>query len=140
MDTSTHRDPDLALAESEPIRRGSTGIRILLTLLFAVVWGVVETALAVLVIFSLAWALLAGEAPPQRVRDLSNRLVAYAYRLWRYMTYAEADVPFPFSEFPEAVEDTFELGDDEAPEVRRLLDRARQREDVEDDFNDPGMR
>lgn len=137
MDTPTHRDHDLAFAESEPIRRGSTGIRILLTLLFAVVWSVVETALAVLVIFSLAWALIAGEAPPQRVRDFSNRLVAYAYRLWRYMTYAEADLPFPFSEFPEALEDTSELGADEAPEVRRLLDRARQRQD---DFDEPGER
>ena len=105
----------------ETIDRRDTGTRLLLTLLFAVIWGVVETALAVVVIFSLVWALIARQGPPPRLRELANRLVAYAYRIWRYLTYNEARVPFPFSEFPAALEPSGELGTDDAAEVRELL-------------------
>lgn len=115
------------------MRRGNTGIRILLTLLFAVIWGVVESVLGVVVLFSIAWALISRQAPPERLREVSNSLVAYSYRIWRYLTYAEPQVPFPFSEFPEPLEPIRELGDDEAPEVRGLLDSALEDDDADDD-------
>ena len=105
----------------DAIDRRDTGLRLLSTLLFAVIWGVVETALAVVVVFSLVWALIARQGPPPRLRELANRLVAYAYRIWRYLTYNEARVPFPFSEFPAALERPGELGPDAAEEVRELL-------------------
>ncbi len=105
----------------EPITRRDTGTRLLLSLLFAAIWGVVETALALVVVFSLVWALIARQGPPPRLRELANRLVAYAYRIWRYLTYNEARVPFPFSEFPAALEPSGELGTDDAAEVRELL-------------------
>ncbi len=105
----------------EAIDRRDTGLRILLSLLFAVIWGVVETALAVVVVFSLVWALVARQGPPPRLRELANRLIAYAYRIWRYLSFNEARVPFPFSEFPAALEPPGELGADAAAEVRELL-------------------
>lgn len=108
--------------EDEVIERSSTVIRILLTLLFAVIWSVAEAVLTVVVAFSLIWALVTRQAPPQPLREFSNRLVAYSYRIWRYMTYGEANVPFPFSEFPNAVEPTRELGADDAGEVRDMID------------------
>ncbi len=110
----------------EAIDRRDTGLRILLSLLFAVIWGVVETALAVVVVFSLVWALVARQGPPPRLRELANRLIAYAYRIWRYLSFNEARVSFPFSEFPAALEPPEELGEDAAAEVRELLmDTAR---------------
>ncbi len=123
------------VAESQPARvqRGSTGIRILLTLLFAVIWAVLESVLGLVVVFSLVWALIARQAPPERLREVSNSLVAYSYRIWRYLTYAEAQVPFPFSEFPEPVEPIGDLGDDAAPEVRGLLDSPLEDDNVDDD-------
>jgi hypothetical protein len=47
--------------------------------------------------------------------------VSYSYRIWRYITYNEAQVPFPFSEFPAPLEPTTDLGHDDAVEVRELL-------------------
>ncbi len=91
-----------------------------------------ETVLAVVIVFGLLWTLITEQAPPPRVREFANRLVAYGYRMWRYMTYNEARVPFPFSEFPTAVEPPADLGHDEALEVRELLERNRDR-DVEPD-------
>ncbi len=117
--------PGDALFE-DVINRRDTGLRILLSLLFAVIWGVVETALALVVVFSLVWALIARQGPPRRLRELANRLIAYAYKIWRYLSYNEARVPFPFSEFPAALESPGDLGTDAAAEVRELLmDTAR---------------
>jgi hypothetical protein len=134
MDTRTHDSGDVPVPESEPVRvrRGSTGVRILLTLLFAVIWGALEALLGVAVVFSIAWALIAQQAPPERLRDLANSLVAYSYRIWRYLTYADSRVPFPFSDFPEPLEPIRDLGADSAPEVQSLLD-ARADDYGEDD-------
>ena len=119
--------PGEDMYESE-ITRGSTGMRLLLTLLFAVIWSVTETVLAVVVIFSIIWALITLQAPPERVREFANTLVSYSYRVWRYMTYNEAQVPFPFSELPQALEPPSALGHDDADEVRELLG-ARDRDE-----------
>ena len=86
------------------IERGETGIRILLTLLFAVIAAAVEAVLTVLIVFSLGFALLTRRPPSERVRELSNRVIAYYYRIGRYMTYNDRCPPFPFSDFPEALE------------------------------------
>ncbi len=105
-------------AADGPIQRGDTGIRLLLTLLFLVVWALLEPVLVVIALFSIVWALITQRPAPQRLRELSNRLVAYAYRIWRYVTCNEPQVPFPFSEFPAAPEPPADLGSDDAPGVR----------------------
>jgi hypothetical protein len=124
-----------AAEHGEPIARGSTGIRILLSLLFAVIWGVTESVLALVVVFSLMWTLITRQAPPERLRQLANRLVAYAYRIWRYLTYSEPGVPFPFTEFPDALEPTRDLGRDDASEVRDMIAARRDDELGDGDFD-----
>ncbi len=135
MEAGTYEPDEVSSPESQAthLRRGNTGTRILLTLLFAVIWGVLESVLGVVVLFSIGWALISRQAPPERLREVSNSLVAYSYRIWRYLTYAEAQVPFPFSEFPEPVEPISDLGDDAAPEVRGLLDSPLEDGDADDD-------
>jgi len=86
------------------IERGDTGIRILLTILFAIVARVAEGVLGVVIVFSLVVALFTRRPPPRRLRELANRVIAYSYRIGRYLTYNESRVPFPFSEFPAALE------------------------------------
>ena len=54
--------------------------------------------------FELLWTLIAKLPPSPQIRALGNRLVAFQYRIGRYMTYNESSVPFPFSEFPAEVE------------------------------------
>ena len=88
------------------IERRDTGIRILLTILFALVATVVETVLSVIVLFSLIWTLVTQQAPSPRLRALANRIIAYYYGIGRYLTYNESRVPFPFSDFPDAFEES----------------------------------
>ncbi len=91
-------------SEEVEIERGDTLVRIVLTLLFALVAGVVEIVLRVLVAFSLIYALVLRKPPSQRVRGLANRIVAYNYRIYRYLTYNEPVAPFPFTDFPTEIE------------------------------------
>lgn len=92
------------IPDETPLERSDTGIRLLLTLLFFVIKEVVETVLAVLVIFSLAVALLTRQRPSRGVRDFSNAISAYLYGIYRYLTYNESRAPFPFAELPAAIE------------------------------------
>jgi hypothetical protein len=95
-----------ARASGCEIDRKDTGIRILLTLLFALIAGVVESMVALIIVFALFWALITKQPPGLRVRALANRIITYYYRIGRYLTYNESLVPFPFSEFPEALEES----------------------------------
>ncbi len=92
------------MSNPERIPRSDTGIRIALSLLFVLIAGVVELALRVLAGFSLIFALVTGDPPSAAVRGLANRLSAYLYRIYRYLTYNEARAPFPFAEFEPVLE------------------------------------
>jgi hypothetical protein len=100
----TESSLDLEELEGEEISRGETGIRILLSLLFALVWSVVEMVLLALVVFELAFALITERAPGDRIRGFANRVVSYAYRIFRYLTYNDEVAPFPFSDWPSEIE------------------------------------
>ena len=117
-DTTDARGLDDEDTLDRPIRRGDTGIRLLLTLLFLLVWGIVEMALVLIALFSVVWALVTEQPAPQRLREFSNRLVTYAYRIWRYVTCNQRRAPFPFQEFPAALEASEDLGADDDPGVR----------------------
>ncbi len=114
------------------IERGETGIRILLTLLFVMVAAAIEAVLAVVVVFELAWTLITRQPPNDWVRDLANRVIAYYYRIGRYLTYNDSHVPFPFSPFPPALED-----DGFDPDVRESdaigLPRSGSDEELDDE-------
>ena len=63
-----------------------------------------DTIVTLLVAFGLLWTLVTKRPPSPRLRELANRIVAFEYRIGRYLTYNEGSVPFPFDEFPEPVE------------------------------------
>ena len=97
------------------IDRGATAIRIVLTLLFAVIARVVELLLTVLVVFELGFTLVTQQPPRRKIRDFANQVCTYLYRLTRYLTYNEAEPPFPFTDFPESIEaptDAYDEGGD----------------------------
>ena len=120
MHAGTFEEDHGSAEETAPrIERRDTGLRIVLSLLFAVIWGLLETLLAATIVLSLIWTLVLEHAPPLRLRRLTNRLVTYSYQIWRYLTQNTSRVPFPFSDLPRALEPPDELGSDEASEVRR---------------------
>jgi len=91
-------------AEETTIERRQTGIRILLALLFLVIFRVTSVVLAVVVVFELLYALITRQPPSDRVRRFANRTLSYLYAVSRYLTYNQAEVPFPFLDFPREVE------------------------------------
>lgn len=107
-----------------------TGIRILLTLIFMIVASVINSLLGVLVAFGLLWALITRRPPHPRLRSLANRIVTYEYRIHRYITYNDAEVPFPFSDLPNPLEAPSWDGEAATAEAVGLTPRRpRQRDD-----------
>jgi hypothetical protein len=89
--------------EEFEIERGETGLRILYTVLFFAIARVTESVLFTVIIFELLWTLITRRPPSLRVRNFANRALAYIYRIGRYLTYNDAQAPFPFAEFPDEV-------------------------------------
>ena len=115
----------------DEVDRGDTGIRIALTLLFALVAAVLESVIGVIVVFELLWTLVTRQAPSPRVRELANRIITYYYRIGRYLTYNESRVPFPFNDFPPALEGDAWTPDERESEALGLSDRDAIGEDDE---------
>lgn len=88
----------------EPIERGETGVRALITLLFVLVIQVVEAVFAVIIVFDLAFALITRREPSDGVRRFAERVVDYTVEILRYATYNDDEPPFPFREFPAAAD------------------------------------
>lgn len=128
MSASTVSDaPKISELDLDP---RDTGIRILLTLIFMIVASVINSLLGVLVAFSLLWALITRRPPHPRLRSLANRIVTYEYRIHRYITYNDAEVPFPFSDLPNSLEAPSWDGEAATAEAVGLTPRKpRQRDD-----------
>ncbi len=111
------------------VDRADTGIRIALTLLFVLIAAMIESVLSVIVVFELLWTLITKQAPSPRVRELANRIVAYYYRIGRYLTYNESRLPFPFTDFPRALEADAWDPEERESETLGLLERDGPEED-----------
>ena len=108
MSADSHYELDAA--EAEEVDRSETGMRVLWSLLFALIFQVVETVVLALVAFELGYALIFQRVPSERVRSFANRVLAYGYRIGRYLTYNDEASPFPFADLPAALEPPEELG------------------------------
>jgi hypothetical protein len=105
------------------VERGETGIRILLTILYAVAFRVASILLFAIVIFELGWSLVTRQVPHDRVRALANRILSYMYETTRFMSYNLADRPFPLSDFPPELE-SVPSADELYPDVEDPAERA----------------
>ena len=108
-------EPDARFDDEIP--RRETAHRIALTLLFALIAQAVRTLLGLIVAFELIFTLVTRRPPGVRVRAFANRITTYYYRVLRYLTYSESQVPFPFSDFPEPLEPDAFSPDDRDSEV-----------------------
>ena len=129
----TSREGSAEPEEDERIPRLETGLRILLSLLFVLVGSILEMVLGVIVIFQLLVALVTQQASSLRVRAFANRIVSYYYKLGRYLTYNESRVPFPFSDFPEAIEEDDWNPEESAFEAVGILSNDPEFDEAEDD-------
>jgi len=88
--------------------RKKIAIRLLYTILFLIVFEILKIIIQVSVVFQYVY-LLISKSYNNPVRNFSNKVSVYAYKVLRYLTLSENDKPYPFKDFPKE----FELPDTE---------------------------
>ncbi len=103
--------------EEGGIERTDTALRMAYSLLFALIISVLETVVGAIVVFQLLFTFVTKREPSKRVSELGNRVATYFYRMLRYLTHNSDEPPFPFNDFPEAVEAPFVEGPESDDEL-----------------------
>jgi hypothetical protein len=85
------------------VTRGQIAMRLLYTLLFVAVFCILKIIVYLTTLFQFVYLLITLQHS-EPVRAFANKVVTYAYRVWRYITLNENRRPFPFTDFPEAME------------------------------------
>ena len=88
---------------SKPFSRKKIAIRLLYTILFLIVFEIIKIIIQVSVIFQYGY-LLISKTYNNPIRNFSNKVSVYAYRVLRYVTLNENEKPFPFDNFPKEIE------------------------------------
>jgi len=88
--------------EQQP-SRSQIAIRLLYTILYLIVFEVLKAVFYVTVLFQYVYLFITRKYS-QPLRNFSNKLAAYAFRIIRYTTLNEHVKPFPFQEFPSEME------------------------------------
>lgn len=87
----------------EPASRSQIGIRLLFTILFLPIYGICNALVVLTTLFQFAMLFITRKHS-EPVRTFANRVISYAYRVWRYFSLNSSQRPFPFAEFPEEME------------------------------------
>jgi len=83
--------------------RQQVAIRLLYTLLYVAIFEVVKTIILLITLFEYFF-LLVTLRHNEPARSFANQVAAYGYRVMRYLTLNDNQRPFPFSDFPAAIE------------------------------------
>lgn len=83
--------------------RTQIGIRLLYTLFYLLVFELLKTTVQLCTLFQYGHLLLLRRANDP-VRNFSNRVIAYAYQVMRFITLNGNERPFPFAELPPELE------------------------------------
>ncbi len=88
---------------ASPASRTQILIRLLYSVLFLVILGVVHFLIQLATVFQYIM-LLITLSPSEPVRRVTNQLAVYGYRVMRYLTLNNNERPFPFTEYPPEME------------------------------------
>ena len=91
------------MTEEPQVSRKQISIRFLYTLLYLIALEVIKTIVQVTVILQFIYLLITRKYS-EPLRNFSNKLAAYAYKVIRYATLNENFRPFPFNDFPAELE------------------------------------
>jgi hypothetical protein len=83
--------------------RQRVAIRLLYTLLYVAIFEVVKTIILLITLFEY-FLLLVTLRHNEPARSFANQVAAYGYRVMRYLTLNDHQRPFPFSDFPAAID------------------------------------
>ena len=96
---SPYGDP----AQTPVVPGKQIGIRLLYTILFLFILGIVVIIAKVVVVFQFIYLFSTGKAN-ESVRQFSNKISTYGYRVLRYITLNENRRPFPFTDLSPELE------------------------------------
>ncbi len=86
-----------------PLTRGQIVERLVITLLFLPLIGILNAIIMLAILFQYIF-LLVTLKHCEPVRVFTNKVIAYGYRVWRYTSLNENRRPFPCTELPGEIE------------------------------------
>lgn len=89
-------------AESK-VSRKQIAIRLLYTFLYLIIFELLKVVVQVTVLFQFIYLLVTREYS-EPLKNFSNKVATYAYKLIRYMTLNDNERPFPLRDFPREME------------------------------------
>jgi hypothetical protein len=89
--------------DSKKFSRKKIVIRLLYTILFFIIFEILKTIIQVSVLFQYVY-LLISKTYSEPVRNFTNKVSVYAYKVLRYVTLNENNKPYPFQDFPQIME------------------------------------
>ncbi|GLI35121.1 DUF4389 domain-containing protein [Desulforhabdus amnigena] len=78
-------------------------IRLLYTLLYLIIFELLKLVVQVTVLFQFVYLLVTREYS-QPLKNFSNKVSTYVYKIIRYMTLNDNERPFPLNDFPQEME------------------------------------
>lgn len=81
------------------LKSESTWMRLLYTVLFAIVFNIAEAVVAVVFVFQFLSRLFTGRVN-ERLRGLGQTLATYLYEIILYITFQSDERPYPFGPWP----------------------------------------
>jgi len=84
---------------SDVLDRGDAWRRALFMVLFAVLYGVAEVVMTVVIVGQFLMVLFTGSANGQLLK-LGSGLSIYTYQILRYLTFSTEEQPFPMADWP----------------------------------------
>jgi hypothetical protein len=89
--------------DSKKFPRKKIVIRLLYTILFFIIFEILKTIIQVSVLFQYVY-LLISKTYSEPIRNFTNKVSVYAYKVLRYVTLNENNKPYPFQDFPQIME------------------------------------
>lgn len=87
----------------EHVKDTNVWVRLVFMVIFAALYWVAEIVLAIVVVFQFLCVLFTGKKN-EKVLTLGAQLSAYAYQIFRYLTYNSEVQPFPMGDWPSGAE------------------------------------
>jgi len=89
--------------ESKTFPRKKIFVRLLYTVFFFIIFEILKIIIQVSVLFQYVY-LLISKTYSEPVRNFTNKVSIYAYKVLRYVALNENEKPYPFNDFPQEIE------------------------------------
>jgi hypothetical protein len=89
--------------ESKTFPRKKIAVRLLYTVFFFIIFEILKIIIQVSVLFQYVY-LLISKTYSEPVRNFTNKVSIYAYKVLRYVALNENEKPYPFNDFPQEIE------------------------------------